>query len=106
MEHAAMSLSYKGGQYSIYDSPQPLTTLITNNTKPNIVDTPLTLIFMMGQWHVAFSLSFNGGQYIIYESSQPFTTMITNDAKPEIVDALLTLIFMMGQGACRYLYVL
>jgi hypothetical protein len=44
-----MSLSYKGGQYSIYDSPQPLTTLITNNAKPEIIDAPLTLIFMMGQ---------------------------------------------------------
>jgi len=49
MEYAAISLSYKGGQYSIYDSPHPLTTLITNDTKPNIVDAPLTLIFMMGQ---------------------------------------------------------
>jgi 3'-phosphoadenosine 5'-phosphosulfate sulfotransferase len=106
MAHTAISLSAKGGQYSIYDSPQPLTTLITNNTKPNIVDTPLTLIFMMGQGHVAFSLSYNGGEYFIYESSQPSTTMITNDAKPEIVDALLTLIFIMGQGACRYLCVL
>jgi hypothetical protein len=99
-------LSDKGRQYSIYDSPQLLTTLITNDTKPNIVDALLTLIFMMGQEHVAFSLSYKGGQYIIYESSQPFTTLITYDAKPEIVDALLTLIFMMGQGAYCHLFVL
>jgi hypothetical protein len=106
LKHAALSLSDKGGQYSIYDIPLPITTLIANDTKQNVVDTPLTLIFMMGLRHVAFSLSYNGGQYFIHESSQLFTTLITNDAKSEIVEALLTLIFMMGKGACRYLFVL
>jgi len=49
MEHAASSLAYKGGQYSICNSQQPFTTQITKDAKPKIIDTLLTLIFMMGQ---------------------------------------------------------
>ena len=45
-EHVAFSLSYKGGQYSIYDGLQPFTTLITNDAKPKIIDTLLMLISM------------------------------------------------------------
>jgi hypothetical protein len=44
MEHVADSLSYKGSQYIIYDSLQPFTTLITNDAKPEIVDTRLIVI--------------------------------------------------------------
>jgi len=49
MEHAAILLAYKGGEYSIYDSLQPFTTQITKDAKSNIVNATLTLIFTMGQ---------------------------------------------------------
>jgi len=55
-EHASLSLAFKGGQYSIDDSLQPFTTLITRDAKPNIVDASLTLIFMMGQGACRFIL--------------------------------------------------
>ena len=45
-EHVATSLFYKGGQYASYVSPQPLTTLITNDAKPKIIHAPLMLILM------------------------------------------------------------
>jgi hypothetical protein len=49
MEHAALSLAYKGSQYSIYESLQPFTTQNTKDAKLKIVDAALTLILMMGQ---------------------------------------------------------
>jgi hypothetical protein len=39
-------LACNGNQYSIYDSLQPFTNLITNDVKRNIVDAPLMLILM------------------------------------------------------------
>jgi hypothetical protein len=52
--YAAIAFALKGGQYSIYVSVQPCTTQITNNAKPKIVNTLLTLIFMMGQGACSF----------------------------------------------------
>jgi len=36
-EHGSISLGYKSGQYSIYDSLEPFTTLITKDAKSKIV---------------------------------------------------------------------
>jgi hypothetical protein len=49
MEHAALCLAYKGGQYSIYESLQPFTTQNTKDAKPKIVIAPLRRIFIIGQ---------------------------------------------------------
>jgi hypothetical protein len=40
----------KGCQYAAYNSVQQFTTQITNEAKPKIVDTPLTLIFRRAHW--------------------------------------------------------
>ena len=48
-EHVAFSFGYKGGQYLIYECLHPIPTQITQDARTNIVDTPLTLIFSMGQ---------------------------------------------------------
>jgi len=48
-EHFTISFAYKGCQDFVYDYVQPITPRITQDTRPRIVDTPLTLIFMMGQ---------------------------------------------------------
>jgi len=48
-DHVALSFANKASQYRIYEWPQPIATQITNNSKPKIVDAPLTLIFRMGQ---------------------------------------------------------
>jgi len=43
-EHVALSVAYKASQYRIYRWPQPITTQITNDARPKIIDAPLTLI--------------------------------------------------------------
>jgi len=48
-EHFTFSFTNKGSQYFVYDYVQPIAHKITQDTWPRIVDTPLTLIFMMGQ---------------------------------------------------------
>jgi len=48
-EHFTFSFAYKGSQYFVYDYVQPIAHKITQDTWPRIVDTTLTLIFMMGQ---------------------------------------------------------
>ena len=40
---------YEGGHYFIYDCLQPVTPQITQDTRPTIVDAPLTLICKMGR---------------------------------------------------------
>jgi len=48
-EHSTFSLAYKGSQYFVYDYGQPIAHKITQDTWPRIVNTPLALIFRMGQ---------------------------------------------------------
>jgi len=48
-EHVASSFAYKGGQYLINQYCQPIATQVTHDTKPQIVDPPLTLTFRIGQ---------------------------------------------------------
>jgi len=47
--HFTFSFVPKGSQSFIDDNLQPVTPQITHDTWPTIIDTPLTLIFMMGQ---------------------------------------------------------
>jgi hypothetical protein len=77
----------------MYESLQPLTTHITKDAQPNIVDALLTVSFMMGRRACRFLFVLQS-QYSIYDSLYPFTTLITNDAKTKIVDVLLTLVSM------------
>jgi len=44
----AFSFAYEGGQYLSYEYLQAITTQITQDARPEIVDAPLMLIFMMG----------------------------------------------------------
>ena len=57
-ENSAIRFGYKGGQWFIYDCLQHIGSVITPNTWPIIIDTPLTLIFRMGQggYHNLFCL--------------------------------------------------
>jgi len=48
-ERDTFSFAYKGGPYLIDECLQPIATQITQDARPKIVDTPLTLIFRMGQ---------------------------------------------------------
>jgi len=49
MEGIAISLAYKGSHKFLYDWLQPIGGVISQDSWPQIVDAPLTLIFMMGQ---------------------------------------------------------
>ena len=53
-ECVALSVAWKASQYHIYEWPQPIATQISNDARPNIIDTPLTLIFRMGQGSCGF----------------------------------------------------
>lgn len=48
-EHAGISLAYTGRQYCMHDSLQLFTTQISKDATPKIVETSLTIIFIMGQ---------------------------------------------------------
>jgi len=48
-ERAAIIFAPKGGQYLIYGCLQPITSGITQDARPKIIDAPLTVIFRMGQ---------------------------------------------------------
>jgi len=48
-EPVALSSAWKASQYHIYEWRQPITTQITNDARPKLVDAPLMLIFRMGQ---------------------------------------------------------
>jgi len=48
-EHVTFCFFYKGGQYFVYDCLQPVAVQITQDTRPTIVDAPLTLIIKLGQ---------------------------------------------------------
>jgi len=48
MELAAFSFADKGGQYFIAECLQPIVTPITQVATPEIVNAPLTFIFIMG----------------------------------------------------------
>jgi len=56
MEHVAFART--GSQYLIYGCLQPITTWITHDAKPKLIDAELTLIVTMGQWpcHCLFCL--------------------------------------------------
>ena len=57
-ERFTLVFASKGAQYSMYGCLQPDAIYMTRDTKPKIVDIPLTLIFRMGQWpcHFLFCL--------------------------------------------------
>jgi len=44
MEREACPFAYEASQYCIYEWSQPITTQITNDARPKIVDTLLMLI--------------------------------------------------------------
>ena len=48
-EQVAYSFAFNAVQYLSYDYLQPIATQITQDAKPRIVDTPLTLISRMVQ---------------------------------------------------------
>jgi len=48
-ESVATVVAPKGGQYLLYGCLQPIACCITQDARPKIIDTPLTLIFRMGQ---------------------------------------------------------
>ena len=48
-ESFTFSFSYKGIQYFVYDYVQSIIPQITQDTWPQIVDAPWTLIFIIGQ---------------------------------------------------------
>jgi len=48
-EHVAFVFASKGGQYLICGGLQPIATQITQDARPKIIDTPLTLIVRMAQ---------------------------------------------------------
>ena len=48
-ERVASAFAYKGGQYVSYASLEPMSALITQDARPEIVDAPLTLISRIGQ---------------------------------------------------------
>ena len=48
-ECVTSSFAYEGSQYLIYDCLQPISTQITQDGSPKIVEAPLTLISRMGQ---------------------------------------------------------
>jgi hypothetical protein len=56
--HFTFSIAYKESQYCVYDYVQLLAPQITQDTRPTMVNDPLTLIFMMGQGavHLLFCL--------------------------------------------------
>jgi len=47
-ERVSSYLSYVGGQYIIHECHQPIATQIMEDSRPEIYDTLLTLIFNMG----------------------------------------------------------
>jgi len=49
MERVTVVFAFKGGQYLIYGCLQPVTTYITLDAKPKIIDAALMLIFRIGQ---------------------------------------------------------
>jgi len=49
-EHDAIFCELEGSQYLVYEWLQPFATEVTQDAQPKIVDSPLTLIFRMGQW--------------------------------------------------------
>jgi len=54
-EGIALCFAYKGCQKFLYDCLQPIGDVISHDAGPQIVDTPLTLIFMMrhgGYWNL------------------------------------------------------
>jgi hypothetical protein len=53
--------------------------VINLNGRPTIVDSPLTLIFKMGQeaFHVLFA--YIGSQFFVYDYMQPPAPQITDD---------------------------
>jgi len=92
-EQLAFSVSYNGSQYFVYDRLQHVALEITQDTRPSIFDTPLTLIFNMRQGGYRRLCSYAGGQQFVYDCLQPISGVITQGARPEIVDTLLTLIW-------------
>jgi len=63
-ELVAVSFASKGGQYIIYGNLQPITTQLTHNATPKIVDTQLLLIITMGQWLYVTIVPYKGYQYV------------------------------------------
>jgi len=51
-EGTRISFCYKRGQECLYDCPQPIGGLITQDARPNILDAPLTLIWMYGMVNI------------------------------------------------------
>jgi len=49
-EHDGIIFDMEGSQYLGDEWLQPFATEITHDAQPKIVETPLTLIFRMGQW--------------------------------------------------------
>jgi hypothetical protein len=47
-EHGRFTSSYNGSRYFVYDNLQSVTSQITHDTWPTIVDTPATFFFKMG----------------------------------------------------------
>jgi len=62
-EHVVFSFAYKGGQYLIYEWPQPIATQITQDARPKFIDSPLTLI-LPWVYHTYAIISFG----IVYHS--------------------------------------
>jgi hypothetical protein len=48
-EHDSINLDWEASQYLVYESLQPFTPWVTQDTQPKIVDALWTLIFRMGQ---------------------------------------------------------
>jgi hypothetical protein len=59
LEHVDIVFAAKHSQCLIYGCLQPITTSVSQNAKPTIIDAPLTLIFEMGKslCHLLFCLT-------------------------------------------------
>jgi len=69
-EHVAFSFPYKGSQYFVYDWLQPVAPQITEDTRPTIVDAPLTLILTMGQgWNSTLFFLYSKPEYQFWLSA-------------------------------------
>jgi hypothetical protein len=85
-----------------YGLEYPCNALIKQYTGPEVVDAPLTPIFIIGKssWDILFHPT--GCHYIVYEFVPQCDTTINQEARRELVDTQWTLIFRLTHAAYRY----
>jgi len=90
-EGIAICFAFKGSQWFLYDCLQPVAPHITQDTRPTIVDAPLTLIYKMGQGAFLFLFCLQKqpliGLWLFATGHTPYYPKYTTNNRWRSVDA-------------------